>query len=456
MKIVKIKTINLINKNTTDKPNVKRQNKYFVPSNIEWFNSFYFYNSNNIKYLPILDKISSKFIRVYFNMYDPIQEIRVGLRKLSKRKRWLSTRKVWINKIELKHTNDKVIINVQIYDRIYNIISKKLGIYFRNNFGFLDKKPEFTRTEAFYKLQDKRVKNLIRIKQSIKELSGYVSIIRNKFYKMGYFTPKIQNDPRFINVNMNKFKLLLSKIKEVKQLKNILNNSFSNERKFFPKEKIGIRSTKLLYYKNFIKNYTLKYKIKFIFKLQKIISKFYNKKVVFNIILLKNYYLNSNILTQILAHKSKNRDNKIYKTFKKTLVGISVPIFKKNTISRTEKEIFNQNVNVKYTIKEKRKINPTIIRYYKNNKNNLLNKLNNKTIIGVRLESAGRLTRRFTAQRAIKKIKYIGTLQTIDSSLKRLPTQMVRNNITSSLQYSKANSKNRIGSFGIKGWINSI
>jgi Mitochondrial ribosomal protein (VAR1) len=301
------------------------------------------------------------------------------------------------------------------------------------------------KTEAFYKLEDKREKNLIRIKQSIKKLSKYADLIKNKSYKMIYSMSKIQNDPNIKNINMDVFKLFFSKIKEVKQLKNIYNES-----KNITKEIIGKRDTKFLYYKNFIKNYTLKYKIKFIFKLQKIISKFYNKKVIFNIILLKNYYLNSNILTQILAHKSKNRDNKIYRTFKKTLVRIRVPILKKNTISRTEKEKFNQNINIKHTIKEKRKINPTIVRYYKKN-NNLLNRLNNKTIIGVRLESAGRLTRRFTAQRAIKKIKYIGTLQTTDSSLKMLPSQMVRNNITSSLQYSKVKSQNRIGSFGIKG-----
>ena len=95
---IPIKLINnKVNNTTKDIPNnisnFKGKNKYFVPSGVEWFNSVYLYNTNNIKSIPVLDKISSKFIKMYFNMYNVNLEKKVGLRKLTKRKRWLSDRK---------------------------------------------------------------------------------------------------------------------------------------------------------------------------------------------------------------------------------------------------------------------------------------------------------------------------------------------------------------------------
>ena len=91
----------------------------------------------------------------------------------------------------------------------------------------------------------------------------------------------------------------------------------------------------------------------------------------------------------------------------------------------------------------------------------LLNQIRYKWVTGVRLEAAGRLTRRFTASRAVFKFKYKGNLKNIDYSLKtdvsknNISTVMLRNNVHPNLQYSFAKSKRRIGAFGIKGWINS-
>ena len=385
MKIINIKTKNSTNTSKTNLSNFKGKNKYFVPSNAEWFNSVYFYNTNNIKSIPILDKVSSKFIKTYLNMYILPLETGLNLLKLSKRRRWLFSRKVWINKIELKHTNDKVVINLHLYDRIYNIMFSRINYFF----NFIN----------FYK-----------IKNNLESVANFV---------------KTKN---FHNTNsMSVFN------------KKYLGNTIKL-----------INSLRAFYY------YKLKYKNEFIFILQKIISRFYNKKVIFNIILLKNYYLNSSILTQILAHKSKDRENKINRTLIKTLIRIKVPLFRRNIINKPKKERYIQNMVVKYSINSSKKIDFLLKNQFYDSKESSLSRLNNKAIIGIRLESAGRLTKRFKAQRAIKKSKYIGTIGNVNSSLKGLSTQMVRNNITSSLQYSKAKSENRIGSFGIKGWINSI
>jgi hypothetical protein len=74
-------------------------------------------------------------------------------------------------------------------------------------------------------------------------------------------------------------------------------------------------------------------------------------------------------------------------------------------------------------------------------------------LAGFRLEANGRLNRRYTASRSINKVKYKGSLLNIDSSYKGLSSVLLRNNLSSNLQYTKLNSKTRIGSFGLKGWV---
>jgi hypothetical protein len=84
-------------------------------------------------------------------------------------------------------------------------------------------------------------------------------------------------------------------------------------------------------------------------------------------------------------------------------------------------------------------------------KKSVLDQINSKYVTGVRLEATGRLNRRHTASRSVSKLRYKGNLINIDSSLNKLSTVTLRNNLRSNLQFSKLNSKTRIGSFGIKG-----
>lgn len=91
----------------------------------------------------------------------------------------------------------------------------------------------------------------------------------------------------------------------------------------------------------------------------------------------------------------------------------------------------------------------------------ILNQIRYKWVTGVRLEAAGRLTRRYTASRSVFKLRYKGNLRNLDYSLKtnkeriKKSNIMLRNYIQPNLQYSFTKSKRRIGAFGIKGWINS-
>ena len=91
----------------------------------------------------------------------------------------------------------------------------------------------------------------------------------------------------------------------------------------------------------------------------------------------------------------------------------------------------------------------------------VLNTIRYKWVSGVRLEAAGRLTRRYTAARSVFKFRYKGSLKNIDYSLKtditkkNISTVMLRNYVKPNSQYSFTKSKRRIGAFGLKAWISS-
>jgi len=78
------------------------------------------------------------------------------------------------------------------------------------------------------------------------------------------------------------------------------------------------------YYKFLLDLYDNKFKW-LIPKLKEVISKIYKKKVEFNIVSLKNMYLNSDILCQAIVLKLKHRDNKLWKVLKSCLSMVQIP-----------------------------------------------------------------------------------------------------------------------------------
>jgi len=60
----------------------------------------------------------------------------------------------------------------------------------------------------------------------------------------------------------------------------------------------------------------LKFKDILLYKLSRLLSKFYKKKVEFNIISLKSFQHNSNILTDILRRKMVHRNARVFKITK--------------------------------------------------------------------------------------------------------------------------------------------
>jgi len=275
---------------------------------------------------------------------------------------------------------------------------------------------------------------------------------------------------------------------ETKYYKNFINKSYRKEILY-------------LYYVKMLSLNNNKLKNWFILGLKRIISKIYHKKVEFNFVNLKYLHLNSDIFSESIAIKLKNRENRLLRVLKKALKLVKLPSLSKLSFyglpserahSHSDKinEKFNAcalknesltlNLNSYISmLKDKDVLHELLYKIFprwgvantenspinrqarsslrvKNNlQENILNSTKHKNIYGVRLEAAGRLSRRLTASRSVFKLKYKGSLKNINSSYKGLSTVMLRGNTRSNIQLTKISSKTRNGAFGLKGWISS-
>jgi len=194
-------------------------------------------------------------------------------------------------------------------------------------------------------------------------------------------------------------------------------------------------------------------------------------------------HLSSDIFTQAVALKLKNRNNKLFRVLSSSLSKVDLP-----NVSRLS-ERYSKFVKEDYLANKIR--NTYVSAMFDNNTfksttdslNNLLHSffppadvleentkkrssetkspisiddyviknLKHLKLAGVRIEAKGRLTRRFKAQRSVFKMKYKGGLKNVDSSFKGLSAVMLRGIVKSNVQYSVISSKNRVGAYGIKG-----
>src|SRR6266498_3321169 len=109
------------------------------------------------------------------------------------------------------------------------------------------------------------------------------------------------------------------------------------------------------------------------------------------------------------------------------------------------------NINITNKLSINNYIKTKNIKSYLSIRTKKTDSIKNKTITGVRLETAGRLSKCHTASRSLFKLRYKGSLKNIDSTYKKLSSKMIRGTIKSNIQYTKLNSIARIGSFGVKG-----
>lgn len=393
-----------------------------------------------------MDKVILRFLKSYFNLYSRKLEKKVRFNKFRirfLRFRRLSTNRILISKAELKHTSDKVIITLYIYNR-----QKKYYLNKLKTISTLDLLKKKSFKYKLYIIKKKSLKIIKKVMQQKKIL--------------------------FINCNnKNNF--------EINYEKKYLKIFF---RKCLFKEII------CLYFYQILSLNESKFKHSYILPLTNLIETFYNKKVDFNLVILKYLYLNSYILTETVVTKLRNRKNKLIRVLTNSLLKFTVPAVdllamydemynkkkKPQNLRVSDSNFFNNEKNNKreaknydpldsmlykmYTEKDKDKLFFKNTQLVKNNNDNymvddvtnmVLRFIKHKSVSGIRLEGAGRLTRRNKAEKSISKVRYKGNIRNIDSSVKRLSTVFLRGHAKSNLQLTKLKSKIRIGSFGIKG-----
>jgi len=404
--------LNLFNLKLNNKDNIKiinkdliktNQIKHFSPSIKEWNNSIYNYNKNTLNLMPVTNKLIMTIFKNYFNMYNKKLERKVRRKIIHIKSRRLSTHKIFVSKGEFKHTNNKVIINIYIYNRQQHNYNYKMNRIYMN---FFNKK-----NLLFFKIINKTIKNNYFLLNKDFEIDKYMEnlIIKKIKKEMKYIYYKrllVLNSLKFKYTYLNKIINLIKKIYGKNIELNIINLKYFYLNSDIYTEYVTNKITKNR--KNLYK--VLKSSIRKVKIIDKNWMQSYNNNPDINKLSIYNYLKTYNIKSY-LSIQTKKVD----------------PINK-----------------LLYNLFSKDKIKKTVI-----------NSIKNKTITGVRLEASGRLSKRHTASRSLFKLRYKGSLKNKDSTYNKLSSNMIRGVVRSNIQYTKLNSTARIGTFGLKGWISN-
>ena len=457
------------------------QTRHFTPAAQEWYNSIYAYNNNYINLLPIADKNFMNLLKAYFNLRinDNISKAKY----IPNRYRRMSAKKIFAGKGELRHTSNKVIITSYIHNIEGKFIYLKLKKLFKSLY-YPDNKLKadiFINKEGKYHIYYNRPFTFRDFRKDKYHYEWYLSYF---IFILKRFTKYLRKIIRFYNTltklverklltNDEKVLLFLKKINTIHTYKYPISFfSYMEKRKELYKANL-IRHFYLLFlnkakfHKIFMKNFI------------SLVKNIYNKNVEFNIVNLKKLHLNSDIFTQAVSLKIRNRDNRLYKVLKSSLSKLKLPkisrMIEKASKSVT-KNLVNEIRNNKVTsmfVPGKDSLNDLLLDYYPKSNNltiekesgsikrsislekYILENLKHMKIRGIRIEAKGRLTKRLTASRSIFKMKWKGGLKNVDSSFRGLSAIMLRGHVKSNVQYSIVNSKNRIGAFGVKGWVSN-
>ena len=374
----------------------EKHNKHYPSAVREWNNSIYVFNKNAINLIPQATELVNKLIKSYFNLYNLKLERKIRSNRLLGRLRKLSSNKIYVSNGEFKHTNNKVVITLYLFNRQKFNIDKKIQKGFYKAWLNQD-----VLNSRWLLIQAKAI-------QSIKKWNN------KKLVLIDIMESYTKNKQILDYKGLSKYIIFFYKKLIKKSLDKYLLHKYYQQLVFINKSKFNYN------YLQFLKKY---------------IEKIYNKNVEFNLVNLRRFYLNSDILSESITIKIRKNRRKLLK-YLNTL--------KRKVKVRNKKNIFYQSILNKLNNVDKKYLEEVVLRNIKY-----------KHVTGFRLETRGRLTRRYTASRSVSKLRYKGNLLNIDSSYRGLSSVLLKGNQKSNLQHTKLKSKTRIGSFGIKGWISS-
>jgi hypothetical protein len=330
--------------------------RHFPPAGQEWFNSVYAYNNNYTKSLPIADNNLMNLLKSYFNFY--FKQKTLKSKGIATRYKRMSVNKVFVGKGELKHTSSKVVITLYVYNQEKKHLTSVLKNFIALQFP---KKPLVRNNKGISR--DNNMNNVVVYNRplTIEEYlelpdhyKNYLSSIYSSF--LSITIKHLDNTTKYIDL-IAKYYSILSKLVEIKVLSNdekllIFNDKINS---FFAHTKLKYSDKGFLNYSRFFHKYTQLFKFKsFMNKLRmeytktfsldlhkllvndtkfetsvlseltRLVSNIYNKDVEFNIVNLKKLHLNSDIFTQAVSIKLKNRNNKVYRVLKSSLSNVKL------------------------------------------------------------------------------------------------------------------------------------
>jgi hypothetical protein len=344
-----------------------------------------------------------------------------------------SVLKTFLSKPEIGYSNNKTKIVISIYNKKSMFILKNI----KNSFDLV--KAKFKKPSSF---------NLDQMSKS-RDVNLQIKKLKNKFIH------KLYNKPitsffiyMWNNINTTSFSALNNNTYLFNNLTISAINTNSLNKLIY-----GLESFKnLFYFKHTLMLYFYEnYKINSnnTLPMKNILFKIFLKRTYHYIISLKYWNLDSKILADIITTKLIDRTKNVLKVLKKSITHI--PYY--NTIP-TILKLKDQLPVVAQNKKLPNQYKLFVSNKYK--KHLLLENLQHKWKIGTKLQAKGRITRRKTAQRSLKKIKYVGTLTNLLSSHIGISTSLSRGVNKSNLQYINNNKYNANGSFGLKVSISSL
>ena len=274
---VMLNLFKLYNNNKTEKKKInfqEKHNKHYPSAVREWNNSIYAFNKNAINLIPQVTELVTKLIKSYFNLYNLKLERKIRSSRLLGRLRKLSSNKIYVSNGEFRHTNNKVIITLYLFNR--------------QKFNF-DKKIK----KSLYKSwsnQDILYKRwlLLEIKalQSIKKWN-------NKKLLLIDIMESHTKSKQILNYKaLSKYIIIFYK----KLLKKSLDKYFLHK-----------------YYQQLVFINKSKFNYNYLQHLKKYLEKIYNKNVEFNLVNLRRFYLNSDTLSESMTLKIRKNRRKLLK-----------------------------------------------------------------------------------------------------------------------------------------------
>jgi len=207
-------------------------------------------------------------IKSYFNLYNYELERKIRKTRLLRRLRKLSSHKIYVSNGEFKHTNNKVLITLYLFNRQKSNYERKIRkgfILAQRNVFIISKRLKLIKSkglESIYKANKKKIL-LVKTLGSNTNNKGLLSYESLSKYITRYYK-------KFVIKSLDKIRLYL-------------------------------------YYKQFLLINKSKFNYTYLQLLKKYLEKLYNKNVEFNLVNLRRFYLSSDILSESITLKIKKK-----------------------------------------------------------------------------------------------------------------------------------------------------